>query len=80
MIWLVYDLQLDSAQNHYGLVKTRAVYTMFAPTLATLTEAVAGDVQIFTAQLQSRLNQRLGGGAPASQPAANDEVVDPDMV
>ena len=70
MMWLVYDLRRDPAQNRYGLVKSKAVYTMFAPTLATLTKTEPGKIEDFTAQLQSRLNQRRSASAPISPPTA----------
>jgi hypothetical protein len=61
--WLIYDLQKDVAANCYKMVRERIVYTRFEAALLKITRSEAGDESAFLAQLQTRLNRRLGDGA-----------------
>lgn len=47
MAFFVYDLQLDTAQKRYRLVRHKTLYTLFAPSLATITTPEAGPVEDF---------------------------------
>ncbi|HZP82118.1 MAG TPA: NotI family restriction endonuclease [Chthonomonadaceae bacterium] len=60
--WLIYDLQLDTAQNRYRLTHHKTAYTRFEPALLRITRSEAGDESLFVKQLQTQLNRRLGNG------------------
>lgn len=64
LAWLVYDLKHDPSQNIYKLVKERAVYTMFEPSMLRLTTSEAGPVEHFVAHLQQKLDEKLDGNPP----------------
>lgn len=64
MVWLIYDLELDGAINRYTLVKRRAIYTAFEPTLELLTVPPLISSQPtsdFLAVVQKKLNAALSG-------------------
>jgi hypothetical protein len=61
MVWLIYDLVPDKATGRYQLTLHQTSYTLFNPSLARLATAEPGSIELFTASLQSKLNQRLDG-------------------
>ena len=62
--WLVYDLQLDQAQNRYSLVRHRTVYTTFDKALEQITRSEPGNVDTFVQHLQGKLDEKLESGNP----------------
>ncbi len=57
--WLVYDLAGDENAQQYQLTLTRIVYTRFQDSLNQITTPQPGTLSDFTAQLQSRLDEKL---------------------
>jgi Restriction endonuclease NotI len=55
MVWLLYDLDRDPTTGHYGLVLKERVYSLFEPTLTTITTSRAGPVESFVEVLRERL-------------------------
>ncbi|HZU65647.1 MAG TPA: NotI family restriction endonuclease [Ktedonobacteraceae bacterium] len=74
MAWLIYDLQLDSSQNRYRLVRSRTVYTGFNAALNKITTAEPGEVQDFMDQLQEKLDEKLENSTPPDAPTLLDVV------
>ncbi|HLH63794.1 MAG TPA: hypothetical protein VKV20_19110 [Ktedonobacteraceae bacterium] len=74
MAWLIYDLQLDSLQNRYRLVRSRTVYTDFNAALDKITTAEPGDVQNFMDQLQEKLDEKLEVSTAPDAPTLLDVV------
>jgi hypothetical protein len=67
MAWLVYDLELNEADNVYVLKKKQTIYTEFATTLDQITKSEAGDVDNFITVLQEKLDEKLNGTPPDTQ-------------
>lgn len=57
--WLVYDLEHDTSQDRYHLVKHKIVYTKFEAALLKITRSEAGEETAFLNHLQVSLNRRL---------------------
>lgn len=74
MAWLIYDLQHDSQQNRYRLVRSRTVYTQFGSALNKITTAEPGDIQRFIDQLQEKLDEKLEDGSPPDAPTLLDAL------
>lgn len=70
LAWLIYDLQLDAAQNRYRQVHTRTVYTRFKQALDKITIAEPGDVGDFMGLLQGKLEEKLANGDQGAAPDA----------
>ena len=68
--WLVYDMELDKADNRYNLVRHKTVYTKFDAALERITKTEAGDIGDFLSVLQNKLDDKLGNGGDA--PLDND--------
>lgn len=66
MAWFVYALELQPHEHVYRLVRRKTVYTMYVPTLATIAEAEPGQLDVFVALLQSRLDRLIVGNRPAT--------------
>lgn len=62
--WLVYDLELDRANNSYVLRKKQTVYTEFEASLEQITRSEAGDVSSFINVLQEKLDEKLNATPP----------------
>lgn len=60
--WLIYDMQHDSANNRYDLVRNQVVYTRFEAALLKITRSETGDENAFVNQLQAQLSRRLNSG------------------
>ncbi len=74
MAWLIYDLQHDSQQNRYRLVRSRTIYTQFSSALNKITTAEPDDIQGFIDQLQEKLDQKLEDGSPPDAPTVLDAL------
>jgi restriction endonuclease NotI len=59
MAWLIYDLELDSAQNQYHLKLHEIVYTLFQQALEQITTPEPGSMDEFIAQLQEKLDDKF---------------------
>lgn len=72
LLWLMYDLALDTAQNRYTLVLKQRLYTSYEQTLLRITTPHIGTMDTFVSQLQDRLSTRLAGleAADATKPTA----------
>jgi hypothetical protein len=83
LAWFVYSLDLDQQANRYHLVRHETVYTMYAPTLATIAQAEPGPLNVFVSQLQSRLDRVIVGTMPSNStspsPPANAPTETPDF-
>lgn len=75
--WLIYDLQLDVAQNKYNLVHLRTVYTKFETALLRITRAEPGPIEHFVEKLQDRLDDTLSGAAPIAPILTDDTETEP---
>ncbi len=59
MVWMIYDLVLDEAQNQYQLVLYRTVYTMFQIALNRIATPQPGRMEDFVNYLQEKLDYKL---------------------
>jgi hypothetical protein len=59
VVWLIYDLVLNSKTQKYELTKVDEVFTMFDETLAKITKTRAGPIGNFVNQLQAKLDEKL---------------------
>jgi len=57
IVWLVYDLKLESGR--FQLERVDAVYTEFQPALMTITQPVPGKLEDFIKVLQEKLDEQL---------------------
>jgi len=61
--WLIYDLQLDTAEHQdigrYRLTKVDEIYTEFEPALQSITTPSPGRVEDFVGLLQEKLDEQL---------------------
>lgn len=57
--WLVYDLDLDAANNRRKLTLARMVHTDFGSVLARIAEPEPGPVEAFIEVLQDKLDEKL---------------------
>ncbi len=72
LAWLIYDLQLDGAQNRYNLARARTVYTRFQPALEKITTPEPGPIEDFIEHLQEKLDEKLENGNPPDAPTLTD--------
>jgi hypothetical protein len=63
LVWLVYDLKHDQAENLRRLTLTQSVYTRFGPALDRITKSEPGEVQDFVDLLQTKLDDVLTMGS-----------------
>lgn len=68
IVWLVYDLALDSRENRYNLSVHQRTYTFFEAALESITKAEAGPVEEFLKQLQTKLDEKLETASPPDAP------------
>ena len=64
LVWLIYDLIHDPAQDFYTLTRIQTVYTLFEPALLRLTTAEPGPIDRFIKRLQTRLDKKLDETPP----------------
>lgn len=57
IVWLVYDLKLESGR--FQLERVDAVYAEFQPALMTITQPVPGKLEDFIKILQEKLDEQL---------------------
>ncbi len=57
IVWLVYDLKLESGR--FQLKRVDAVYTEFQPALMTITQPAPGKLEDFIKVLQEKLNEQF---------------------
>jgi hypothetical protein len=57
--WLVYDLNLDEANNRYCLTRQRTVHAKFGKSLNQITRPDVGDPKEFLDLLQAKLDEKL---------------------
>ncbi len=57
--WLIYDLQHNTTDNVYKLVRHNVIYTRFDTALQRITVSEAGDVVDFIGKLQEKLDEKL---------------------
>lgn len=74
MVWLLYDLVLDSAEHCYRLTRYQAVFTRFQPALQKITTPEVGSVEEFIERLQGRLDEKLENGYPPDAPTLADMI------
>lgn len=67
--WLIYDLVPNPSSGRLKLQRCDAVYTKFDSSLTRITRSEAGNVEEFVAQLQARINKKLGGNSHAPDTA-----------
>ena len=72
MTWLIYDLVLDPGQSRYNLVRHKVVYSLFTPSLESITKAEAGPIEDFVHHLQARLDGKLDISYPPNAPTLFD--------
>lgn len=72
IVWLVYDLSLDGANNVYELTHHRSVYTTFGAALDRITHTEPGPVEDFVQLLQSKLDDKLATDTPPDAPTLAD--------
>lgn len=70
--WLIYDLELNQAENRYHLVRYRTIYTEFEPALVKITTSESGSLEDFISYLQARLDHKLDNGNPPDAPTITD--------
>jgi len=74
IVWLIYDLILDSARNVYDLTHSRSIYTRFDAALENITRAEPGPVETFIEMLQQRIDEKLNSSAAPDAPTLADVV------
>jgi hypothetical protein len=73
LVWLVYDLKLDSDGKRYLLRLEEVIYTRFKPALDQITTPEVGPVEDFVSRLQERLDTKLDGEEnPPDAPTLQD--------
>ena len=77
LAWLIYDLFLDTTENHYRLIKKKIVYTDFQPALPKITLPEPGTLDSFIGYLQEKLDQKLDNENPPDAPTLTD-ILEPD--
>ena len=78
MVWLIYDLEYDTAHQSYALVLKERVYSLFEPALDRITKPTIGSIDSFVELLQSRLDAKLADSSPPDAPTLLD-IVEPDV-
>lgn len=77
IVWLIYDLEYNFANQVYTLVLTERIYSRFEPALDRISRPVIGPIQSFIDVLQTRLDVKLTG-APPDAPTVL-EITEPDV-
>lgn len=67
--WFLYELEHESTQNRFKLIKQKTIYTEFEPAMLKITSAPAGAISEFIAHLQEKLDNQLN---PPDAPALQD--------
>jgi len=62
--WLVYDLELNGAEQRYSLTRHEIVYTAFGLSLDRITRPEPGDPSEFIKSLQIKLEDKLESENP----------------
>jgi hypothetical protein len=77
IVWLVYDLQLDTNTNEYELKLYKTVYTLFEPALAQISNPRIGSLDNFMQHLQLKLDEKLetGSNAPDTSILTDNDLV-----
>jgi len=63
VVWLVYDLKFNEAQNRFLLKREKIVNTLFSESLDKIIHPNIGDVSEFYKRLQAKLDQKLENGS-----------------
>lgn len=74
--WFIYDLNFLPEQNRYQLALQKTVYTQFRAALQKITTPVAGSVEKFIDELQTKLDEKLDNNYPPDAPALTDIIKD----
>jgi hypothetical protein len=74
IVWLIYDLKLDTEAHRYNLVLDKTVYTLFGPALEQITKSEAGPVDAFIGKLQEKLDSKLQSSNVPEAPTLQDVI------
>ncbi len=72
--WLIYELDFLVEQNRYQLAPYKTVYTRFGAALQKITTPVAGSVEDFIGNLQTKLDEKLDNHYPPDAPTLADII------
>lgn len=75
MVWLIYDLERDEANNIYQLALHRSIYTLFEPSLNQIITPQPGGMNDFLDQLQNKLDEKLENGQHPPDAPTLDEIL-----
>jgi hypothetical protein len=70
IVWLVYDLELNTNENKFQLIKKREIFTKFDSSLNKITYSEPSNIESFINLLQSKLDEKLDN--PPDAPSLQD--------
>lgn len=74
IVWIVYELVHNTAQNQYFLTRKHLVYTLFESALQKITLPEAGKLEDFMENLQEKLDGKMENSVSPDAPTLIDII------